>query len=377
MALSPHAHAALPSPDSFYAVRRMSKQWAVWGLGWALAAGTAQAQQVDLSALDKGMHGPPAQVLVLGTVHLSNMPKTFDPKSLAPLLDRVAAFAPEIITVESISGESCDLVARHPAIYSADDFKPYCADTAAARAATGLEVPAAIAEAHDTLKRWPAQPSAAQRRRLAAVFLAAGDTTSALVQWLYLPAAERRAGDGLDQALAARLEKARNHPGEDALIAAPLAVRAGLQRVYPVDDHTGDSVDVADAQAYGQAIMAAWASAKDAGKSVRERDDALRQGQDMLALYRYINRPDVLSVVTDGDIGAAMRSSSPQRLAQVYVAGWETRNLRMIGNIRASFRERPGARVLSIVGSQHKPWFDSLLGQMQGVEIVDVQQVLK
>ncbi|MBX9403704.1 hypothetical protein K4L06_20550 [Lysobacter sp. BMK333-48F3] len=355
----------------------MSKQWAVWALGWALAAGTAQAQQVDLSALDKNMHGRPAQVLVLGTVHLSDMPKTFDAKTLAPLLDRVAAFEPEIITIESISGESCDLVARHPAVYSADDFKPYCRDTSDARAATGLDVPAAIAEANRTLKQWPAQPSAAQRRRLAAVFLAAGDSTSALVQWLYLPVAERRDGDGLDAKLVARLEKARAGRSENELIAAPLAVRAGLQRVHPTDDHTGDAVDVSDPQAYGQAIMAAWASAKEASKTVRERDDALRQGQDMLALYRYINRPDVLGVVADGDFGAAMREASPQRLAQVYVAGWETRNLRMVGNIRASFRERPGARVLSIVGSQHKPWFDSLLGQMQGVQIVDLQQVLK
>ncbi|GAB3355760.1 hypothetical protein [Lysobacter tyrosinilyticus] len=36
---------------------------------------------------------------------------------------------------------------------------------------------------------------------------------------------------------------------------------------------------------------------------------------------------------------------------QLYVAGGETRNLRLVANIRAAFRERPGARVLSIVGS--------------------------
>jgi len=49
----------------------------------------------------------------------------------------------------------------------------------------------------------------------------------------------------------------------------------------------------------------------------------------------------------------------------------------MVSNIRAAFRQRPGARVLVVVGSSHKPWFDSLLGQMQGVEIVDVQKALR
>jgi hypothetical protein len=49
----------------------------------------------------------------------------------------------------------------------------------------------------------------------------------------------------------------------------------------------------------------------------------------------------------------------------------------MVANIRETFRERPGARVLSIVGVSHKPWFDAWLGQLQGVDIVDVAGVLK
>ena len=52
-------------------------------------------------------------------------------------------------------------------------------------------------------------------------------------------------------------------------------------------------------------------------------------------------------------------------------------SLAIAANVHAAFRERPGARVLSIVGSSHKPWFDGLLGQMQGVDVVDAEQVLK
>ena len=75
--------------------------------------------------------------------------------------------------------------------------------------------------------------------------------------------------------------------------------------------------------------------------------------------------------------GAATREPSPQHYGRIYVAGWEARNLRMVANIRVAFRERPGARVLAIVGSSHKPWFDGLLAQMQGVDIVDVEKVLE
>ena len=135
----------------------MSRQLAKWGWGLALAipfAGQAQAQ-VDLTVLDRDMVGPRAQVLVLGTMHLSGMPKEFDPKALDPLLDKLAAFKPDIITIEALPGEECDMAARNPTVYGTD----YCSSTHAAKAATGLDVPAAIAEASKTLKTWPAQPS--------------------------------------------------------------------------------------------------------------------------------------------------------------------------------------------------------------------------
>lgn len=356
----------------------MNKRLAVYGLSVALAwAGMAQAQ-VDLSALDDDMAGPRTQVLVLGSVHLSEMPEDFRPESLEPLLARLAAFKPDVITIEAISGESCDLMARHPTVYDPEGMSRYCSDTDEARAATGLDVPAAIAEVNETLADWPEQPTPAQRRHLAALFLAANDKASAVTQWLQLPEAERRTGDGLDDALVARLDTLMTTDSETYLIAAPLAARLGLQRVFAIDDHSGDNIAVPDAEidAFANAIRQAWASTEAQTQPLRKREEALSNSGDMLGLYRYINRPDVLRTQADSDFGAAMRETSPQHYGQLYVAGWETRNLRMVANVRAAFRERPGARVLSIVGASHKPWFDSLLGQMQGVDVVDAQKVL-
>lgn len=345
-----------------------------FGLG---LAGIAQAQ-VDLTALDNDMAGPRAQVLVLGTVHLAEIPGGFDPQALQPLRDRLAAFKPDIITVEVISGEGCDLMARHPAVYDQESISRFCSAPVEARAATGLDVPTAIAEVERLLADWPARPSPAQRRHLAAMFLAANDDASALTQWLQLDEGERRAGDGLDQTLVALLDKLMTRSDEEFQIAARLAARLGLQRVHPIDDHTGDSYDVPDGEldAFAKAIRGAWDATAAQKQPLRQREKALTERGDMLGLYRYINRPETSSIQIDGDFGAAMRETSPEHYGQYYVAGWETRNLRMVANIRAAFRDRPGARVLSIVGASHKPWFDSLLGQMQGVDIVDVGQVL-
>lgn len=355
----------------------MRKTWAIWSLVAGLASvGSAQAQ-VDLSQLDKGMKGPRTQVLVLGTVHLSSMPKDFRKESLDPLIDRLVAFKPEIITIESISGEQCDMTARHPSLYGETGIDRYCGSTDDAKAATGLDVPAALAAVRKTLKDWPAKPTPAQRRHLAALFMAASESESALVQWLQLPESERHAGEDLNDALVAKLEKSAKINSESTLIAARVAARLGLQRLYSVDDHTGDNIQVPDDAAFVKALQQAWNTSAESTKPIRARQDELMKAGDMLALYRHMNDPAVQQIVINGDQGAALRDTSPLHAGQMYVGGWETRNLRMVSNIRETFRERPGARVLSIVGATHKPWFDNWLGMLQGVDIVDAEQILK
>ena len=332
----------------------------------------AQAQ-IDLTVLDRDMAGPRAQVLVLGTVHLRSMPASFNPASLDGVLDKLVKFKPEIITIETESGEECDMVARHVAKYGAD----YCASVEAARLAVGLDAPAAMAEADKILKAWPEQATAAQRRRLAALFLASYDTASAYVQWLQLAETERRAGDGLNEVLIAQLMQTAKRNNESYQIAARLAARLGLQRVHAVDNHTGDRIDVADIKAFVRSIESAWASGNTGLNVRKKREDELTLANDLLPLYRYINEPEGLRIYAEANIIPSMRAKSAEGYPQMWVAGWEIRNLRMVANIRETFRERPGARVLSIVGVSHKPWFDSWLGQMQGVVIVDAVDILK
>ncbi|QNE31708.1 hypothetical protein F1C10_07020 [Sphingomonas sp. NBWT7] len=353
-------------------------------LGAALAVGgvvaslTAQAQPARFDPRRyRDFAGPASQVLVLGTPHLSGMPDTFRPEQLAPLLDRLAAWKPQLVTIEALSGPQCEYLRRYAALHD-DPAKDYCPDPSAAQRALGLDMAGATLAAEAMLRAWPAAPSAGQRRRLAALFLAGGDPTSAVVQWLRLPANERRAGDGLDDALVAIVTKAQARRNENVQIAAVLAARLGLERVYPTDDHTADDEVSAD-PGYGKAIGAVWDNpyikqrlAKDAALNA-----AIAQPGGMLSLYRAYNDPAEAETVYRSDYGAALNEASPQRYGRRYAGWWETRNLRMVANIRAVLAKQPGARLLTIVGASHKQYFDAYLDMMHDVAVVDAQTVLR
>jgi len=48
----------------------------------------------------------------------------------------------------------------------------------------------------------------------------------------------------------------------------------------------------------------------------------------------------------------------------------------MAANIREAVATHPGARVLNIVGSSHKPWFDQWARQMGDTEVASAPDVL-
>lgn len=359
----------------------MKRSWkAAVAIAAATSAPLAMAQSYhpfDTSQL-KGPHtGPANLLLVLGNHHLSGMPSGFQAEQLQPVLAKLEAWHPQAIAIEALSGTQCDFMRHYPDRYK-ESVETYCWDPAPAAKATGLDVPAATAAWGNLLATWPTMPSAADRRHLAALFLAGGEGASALVQWLRLPDSERHIGAGLDDTLIARLEKLRIKHDESLLIAAALAARLGLERVYAIDDHTADA-PVADEKGYGAAISQAWDNPATAKRKTISASLEGRLGRPgaMLALYRGYNAADQARLISDSDFGAALEEHSTARFGRGYLGGWETRNLRMASNIRDMFAAQRGIRGLVVVGASHKPYLESYLHQMHDISVVDTLAVLR
>jgi hypothetical protein len=343
--------------------------------------GQVSAAEPPAAAFSPGAYklqrGQPNELVVLGTPHLSQLPKTFDPANLSELLDRLASWKPQAIAIEALSGMQCASLRSYPERY-ADTIKSYCWDPAPAKAATGLDVPAATAEVERLLGAWPASPTPAQRRKLASLFLAGGERASATVQWLRLPTSERRAGDGVTASLVEILNALPSKRNEDYLLAVPLAVRSGHERVYPMDDHTADA-PVADEKAYGEAIMKAWDN-PDTAERKRVGDELESRANTpggVLAMYRAYNAAGVAEQTFRSDFGPALEEPSPQHFGRGYVAYWETRNLRMASNIREVMSSRTGMRTLVIAGASHKAYLEAYLRQMHDTQVIGADQLLR
>ncbi len=340
--------------------------------------GAAEARQWSTKIPDTAIAGPRSEVMVLGSPHLAELSKGAELSGLSAVIDRLAHWRPEAIATENVSGEQCDLLRRHAYRYpgSADT---YCPDPAEATKATGLDVPAANAEMDRLLAAWPPAPTPAQRRRLAAVMLAAGESGSAMVQWLRLAPAERRTEGALDATLVAKLERSRTRPNETTLLAAQLAARLGHERLWSVDDHTADGAAPDDDGVIEAALKRVWSGpALERRLAAAKRvEEGLSRPGGMLALYRHYNAEDQAQIAFDTDFGAALRDPSPGFPARRYVGYWETRNLRMVANIRAVLSRRPGMRLLAIVGASHKAYYEAYLAPMHDVRIADVRPYLR
>jgi hypothetical protein len=350
----------------------------------AMAAGctgmvNAQSYQPSFrpDALKDRPAGRPNEVLVVGSPHLSTLPASFTPEMVEPLLKRLVGWKPTAVASENIPGLQCDAMRRQRE-RQAEAVETYCYDPAVAGRAVGFDVPAANAEAERMLADWSATPSPAQRRRLALVFLAAGEPASATVQWFRLPIAERRADGSLTKELTVYLQGQMTRKGETELVAAQLAARSGLERVWSVDDQSFVGASV-DEKAAGAAVARAWDNPATKARTAASTAlyAAIGQPNGLLDMYRAFNAPSAAGQAYQSDWGAALIEPSEQAYGRRYVAYWETRNLRMVANIREVLGRAPGTRLVAIVGASHKPYYEAYLNQMRDVTLVDVEPVLR
>lgn len=346
--------------------------------GTARAEPTPAAQAVAIA--DEAVREPKTEVLVLGTPHLSALPEGTERSLLDPLLDKLASWQPQLIALEGIGGAQCDYLREFAFAYEGT-AETYCFDAEPARKAIGLDQAGAEAAIERILAEPAEDRPPAERRHLATLFLAAGDRASAMVQWLRLPEEERRA----DAVLTDELVKAfapRARLNESYVIGARLAARLGLERVYLVDDHTGDRATGPDTDAFAEAMPRIWDN--EWAKANRERgDEWIARLSDapsratVIDSYIHYNSPEAAELVVRGDFGAAAGDTGAGRVGRRYLAYWETRNLRMVANIRQAAGPHPGIRLLAIVGASHKPYYERYLGMLSEMRLADVAEVLR
>lgn len=324
--------------------------------------------------------GAANEVMVLGTPHLNELPERFEPEMVKPLVDRLIEWGPTAIATEGHSGLLCDTMRRQSWRHE-KAFTKWCDfDPTPFGRAIGYDVIAANAEAERMLVDWPSNPSPDLRRRLAAIFLAAGEQDSALVQWLRLGSDERKADANLTKEMTDHLARKIDRKSEGSLIAVRVAAALGHERLWEVDDqafYLGE--ELIDDDAYVAAIMAAWDNP--ASKARRQEEEmlaaSLGQPDAFLQMYRYYNSPSFAATAYASDFGAVLQDPSAEAFGRRYLAYWETRNLRMVANIREVIGRKAGTRMLAIVGASHKPYYEAYLEQMRDVELVDVMPVLR
>jgi len=331
---------------------------------------------LDLRGVDPALTVPPTQVMVLGTAHLSGYEDDLSLDDLEPLLERLETYAPDIITIESSPGMTCQRARAYPREH--DGYADYyCVDGEPYRAESGLSVPEGSFQARKALLDWPSTPTAAERRQLAAYFLASDEAVSALVQWLRLDEADRVTGDGLGPASVELLNRFALSMNESASIAARLAARLGLERVFYADDH-GSFLDAeGEREAYGTRLNELWSQQDDTCQTRWNATTAKLTGGDLIGAYRDYNNAAFGIRQMDCDWKLTMNDDAPEAYGRKYTLGWQARNLRMVAMIVTAAANEPGGKVLSIVGSSHKPYFEAYLDQMHDIEVISTDQVLR
>lgn len=352
------------------------------GLAILVTPSAASSQVFDPRNYQTKISGQPTQIMVLGTEHLSGTPDNWNPQVLEPLLERLAAFKPDIITTEDQSG---------PAITKLWEYReiaPKAAATYGGRAlrmateagvSLDMDMPQAEAAARRRLLDWPADPTPADRRRLTALFAAAGDPHSALVQWWRLPAAERIAGEGVSKTLAIQLDELGRSRNESVVIAARLATRLGLERLYPADSQDEVVFTPHEADLFFKSVFPPLLERFNADPVLKGRGEVSRMtdGEKTLAEYRKLNSPAINLRSSEVEWLGVLDRPIKEDVGRKRMVGWEVRNMRMAANIREASSRAPGGRVLVIVGAAHKIWLEAYLGMMTDVKIVSTDKILK
>lgn len=332
------------------------------------ARSSGAAPTIGGYAAELGPSEKRTEILVLGMQHLSGVESCLAEGALDRVIARLAAWRPDVIAVESLPGETIEMLSARSDPFSKEVLGGFAVRSLAAGqvAATSLGV------AGDAARAELQQGAGDDGAREVMLRLAAHEYATAVLRWTSLAAAARAR---VPAELAAQLEASSKLANEIYRVAVPLARQLGLTRLAQVDDFAGEEpytrrFDEFAAEVKASAELAAvkrspFYAAAQQGLEAACADAAKMEAQvDFLNSEAYGRRDVTLQW------GAWFRTHFKSQLDRARLAGWEARNLGIATNLRKESALFPGKRMLVIYGAGHKPFLDAYLGQMLDVRVV-------
>lgn len=337
--------------------------------GFLLAVALPAVAASPIQALKARGVERPTEVLVLATQHLSRV-EGLRPEHLDGLHAALLAYAPDAVVVERMDfrGIETMLARRDEYRRTLDGFvgDDFLAQAQESRDALGLDP----AGARRALAECRPLPLEARERTLRCMHLAAAANDPAWLDYMaYRFGRVFREPAPLRGTLLERSPQNENH-----LIAARLAEALDLDRVYAMDDMLeSDQLD-----AVLEALNPALERSADAERMMtsselmagmlRRQREGVAAG-DLLPLYLWMNSPAFGGLVIEDEWRLFVDGDLPCLPARQRLALWDVRNLGMVARIMRVAADHPGGRVLVVVGSSHKVFFDDYLATSLGVRV--------
>lgn len=332
------------------------------------------------------------RVLILGTSHLRQIDKAFQPRMLDRLAAVLEGFGPQAICIESLPGarvREYELRREAGSLYGEvlDSFaKTHLRLGQAARNILKTTQEAARKKVQDALRAGRAISKAGEaafspsRAELALWMLAAYEPASAVLQWSRMSADERRAQTVIPTEMMAALDAERDKVNEVPALAVRLAARLGLERLEPVDDfeELDDLAEFADQMEkdfQGNPLLDAAAKSPIYTEGKARLDDGLAKG-DLLPSYVFLNSAAYAEADVDAQWGVFLRTRLPSGTDRGRLGMWENRNLKIAARIRAVAAHHPGGRILVIYGAAHKPFLEAYLSRASDIELVQLESLI-
>ncbi len=351
-----------------------------------LSPSPAQAQDPGPSPLETDLPDSAAtKVFVLGSTHLSRVADQFEPSMVDSLITLLDEYRPDAIGVERRSGRQIAAMERwggpfREVLDRVASTSLHHGNLIRKRAGwtwseANWQADSLLAVARSDTMALGAEGRLALVQSLAAAYR----LPTAALHWKYLPPEDRSSQTVLPDTTVVDLNKRLTAANEVYSIGMRLAHERGHQRLYPIDDQTNRDLAVKAAQSPYDAIGDSMSRAIKTNP-VFQRADSLEEAAldegTFLPYYRYVNQAKVGRADVDLQWRTMLEVDLPGDVGRKWLALWETRNLHSVGHIQRMVSQHSGEKILVIVGSSHKPFYDTYLRQMMGVKVVDADEVL-